>query len=162
MHVRGGRRDAIEKQPPRLSRVAARILRRHEAVVAPEPMHALPRNLLAVGLGREQPVEALGARSAGENHGKALARLGEARQQTLRRRLRQRLPIGKDGEFGTPFGHRVSSRNSRNSSSPLRYMFVSRQMFRGEFQSALFRNTTSTRQITTERPGLMVFVASTR
>ena len=42
------------------------IVRRHEALVADEPVHALPGDPVSIGVGREQLIELLRARSAGQ------------------------------------------------------------------------------------------------
>ena len=46
----GRRRAVIEKDPPRHRHVAERIACRNEALVADEPVHAVPRNSAAIGI----------------------------------------------------------------------------------------------------------------
>ena len=81
-----GAPTAIEKQPPRHAHIAQRIAFRNEAVVAHEPMHAIPRHLAAPRLFGQQAIEPFGARAAGEAD-RAAAVPRDAVYQTLRRGL---------------------------------------------------------------------------
>ena len=69
MHVLARGTDGIEKEPPRHSDVAQRILGRHEAVVADEPMGALPRHPAAARVRCKQSVERLGGGATGQTNG---------------------------------------------------------------------------------------------
>ena len=61
------RLDPIEQQPPRHAHIAQRIVLRNEAVVAHEPVHAIPRHLIAPRLFGEQAIESLRARARSVN-----------------------------------------------------------------------------------------------
>ena len=54
--------------------VAGRILRRHTALVAPEQVHPIPGDLALIRLAGQQPVGALGRRTAAEGHAETAAR----------------------------------------------------------------------------------------
>jgi hypothetical protein len=53
----GGRGALIEKCFPRHLHVVAAVGYRHEPFVADEPVHAIPGDLAAIGLGLEQLIE---------------------------------------------------------------------------------------------------------
>jgi hypothetical protein len=61
-----GRRAAIEKSGARDRHVVEGIALGHEALVADEPVHALPRDLAAPGIAAEQLVKLLRAGAAGQ------------------------------------------------------------------------------------------------
>ena len=50
----------------RHAHVVERIVRRHKALVADEPVHAIPRDPASIGVGREQLIELFRARAAGQ------------------------------------------------------------------------------------------------
>src|SRR5580765_8478254 len=90
----GGRRTSIEEAPPRHVHVVEGIAWWHEALVANEPMHAVPRDPVAVSIRREQLVKLLRARAAGQAYRDATAIGFHSCEQAIRGRLRQRRLIG--------------------------------------------------------------------
>src|ERR1700730_15064692 len=48
VNVAGRDGNTIEQQPPRCAEIATRVVMRHETVVSPEPMDAVPGKLLAI------------------------------------------------------------------------------------------------------------------
>src|SRR4051795_9320146 len=59
----GSGRAAIEKGPPRHAHVTQGMVCRHKTLVADEPVHALPWDLVSPCLRREQPIQFLRARA---------------------------------------------------------------------------------------------------
>src|SRR5579871_2808640 len=73
VNVARGCGNVVEQQPARDAEIAERVIMRHEAVVANEPMDVIPRQSIAVGFGCQQRIEALRGRAASEADGEATA-----------------------------------------------------------------------------------------
>ena len=90
-------RAAIEEKP---AAPCAMLLRGSsagdEALVADEPVHAVPRDSVSIGIGRQQLIELFRARSAGQADRDAAAVGVDPCHQTIRGGFRQRRRIGDD------------------------------------------------------------------
>ena len=89
----GSRRATIQKYPPRRPHVVEGIVRRNKALVADEPMHAVPRYPASIAVGRKQSIEMLRARSAGQADRHATSVRRNLCQDTIRGGLRKRLGV---------------------------------------------------------------------
>src|SRR6185437_8446579 len=121
MNMRGGR-EAVEENAARGRHVVAAVGDRYKPLIADEPMDAIPGNLAAIGVGREQFIKLLWARSAGEADRNAPRIFRDPRQQKLGRRLGEHRRIGNRNDLAGMGGcHRQVSlrqlRPSRASSS---------------------------------------------
>jgi hypothetical protein len=99
MNVGRRDRDMADEKPMRDAEIAARIVVRHVAVVAPEQMDALPRQCVAIGRLGQELIEPFRRRAAGEAERDAALGALEARRDALRGRARQRLVIGNNRQI---------------------------------------------------------------